>query len=223
MASTVIDHLEQARRCDTIITFAFCNYKDRASQTAVNLFASLLRQVLEGKQQPLPETYRMLTENQFRSQRSTLQELSSYLRAELATFARTFVIVDAIDEFEDDVVNTVEFISELRRLATSANANIIITSRPILHIEQAFARAIRSEISAASSDIYAYLSERMPQLPKCVLRKVELQEQIKQKITDAADGMYAVSYLSPRVRLNAVRYITEALSDLAMSPTSRNC
>jgi len=47
MASISIDHLNTMARCeDVAIAHIFCNYKSKAQQTIVDLFASLLKQLL---------------------------------------------------------------------------------------------------------------------------------------------------------------------------------
>ena len=47
----------------------------------------------------------------------------------------------------------------------------------------------------ASEDVQRYLDGHMSQLPSCVSRSSDLQEQIKTEIIKAVDGMYIHSHI----------------------------
>jgi len=68
--------------------------------------------------------------------------------------------------------------------------NFLATSRPILDVETKFAGYPTREILASDEDIHRYLNGHMSQLLEFVSERVDLQEEIKAKITGAVDGMY---------------------------------
>jgi hypothetical protein len=51
------------------------------------------------------------------------------------------------------------------------------------------------EIRARPQHVQKYLEGHMSQLPGCVQRSSELQNEIKASIIEAVDGMYEISYL----------------------------
>ena len=70
--------------------------------------------------------------------------------------------------------------------------NIFATSREIPEIMEAFDKngSTNLPIRASDEDIRIFLSDQMKGLHPRVLDRPSLQEQIKNKIVDAAQGMY---------------------------------
>jgi hypothetical protein len=51
---------------------------------------------------------------------------------------------------------------------------------------------MRLEIRASNQDVQRYLDSHISQLPGCVLRSSDLQDEIKANIIEAVNGMYVV-------------------------------
>jgi hypothetical protein len=87
------------------------------------------------------------------------------------------------------------FLLEIFNLQTKCQASLFTTSRFIPEINKKFKESIRLEIRASNQDVQRYLDGHMSQLPGCVLRSSELQNEIKAEIVKAVDGMYVTSYI----------------------------
>lgn len=79
---------------------------------------------------------------------------------------------------------------EIFNLQAKTKTNFFATSRRIPDIERAFKGNPTLEILASDEDVQKYLDSQMSELPGCVLKRPDLQEEIKIKIVRAIDGMY---------------------------------
>lgn len=75
------------------------------------------------------------------------------------------------------------------RLQVNTAANLFVTSRPIPSIEVDFNTHLRREIFATTEDVHMYLKGHALDLPRCVLKMPDIQENIKNGITSAVEGM----------------------------------
>jgi hypothetical protein len=80
-------------------------------------------------------------------------------------------------------------LSEIFSLQAKTGASLFATSRFIPEIMKEFEGSASLEIHASDEDIQRYLDGHMSLLPSFVLRSLDLQEEIKTKITKAVDGM----------------------------------
>ncbi|KAL8868725.1 MAG: hypothetical protein Q9174_004797 [Haloplaca sp. 1 TL-2023] len=169
IAAVVINHLECTTNLDLKtktgypsdlnVSYLYCTYRDRATQTAENLLGSLLRHVIEQHPQFMHilrnfhESYRVSHEN------PTAADLVNLLGIVFASFRRNFVIVDAIDECAEDVKDTV--ISSLVTTKRTCNLQIMITSRPNTIIHDSLGSTYWLQIRARDEDIKKYLTDRV--------------------------------------------------------------
>ncbi|XP_044717041.1 Pol [Hirsutella rhossiliensis] len=109
-----------------------------------------------------------------------LHDISATLRSVAATYARIFIVIDAIDECSE---------------AESKRINVFITSRSIPTISESFAKSMSLEIRASDDDIRTYLDRNMFRLPSFVRDKLEFQTKIKESIICAARGMFLLAQL----------------------------
>jgi hypothetical protein len=75
-------------------------------------------------------------------------------------------------------------------LRAKTRANLFATSRPILDIEREFKGYVSREILASEEHVRRYRDGHISQLPAFVLKRPDLQEEIKTEITQAVEGMY---------------------------------
>ncbi|KAL5331136.1 hypothetical protein ACEPPN_000665 [Leptodophora sp. 'Broadleaf-Isolate-01'] len=80
-------------------------------------------------------------------------------------------------------------------LQTKTRANLFTTSRFIPDITERFNEGLRLEIRASNQDVQRYLDGHLSQLPGCVLRSLDLQDEIKTNIIEAVDGMFLLAQL----------------------------
>jgi Cdc6-like AAA superfamily ATPase len=194
LTSIVIEELTRRFSNDPTIGIAYiyCNFRRQDEQKIEDFLASLLKQL--AKSQPsLPSIVKDLySRHETKRTRPSLKELSDTLQIVTKSFSRVFVIIDALDECQE-VSNGCrsKFLSEIFSLQTKCGSNIFATSRSLPDIIERFNNKMQLEIRASNQDVQRYLDGHMSQLPRCVLRSSELQDEIKAKIIKAVDGMYA--------------------------------
>lgn len=106
-------------------------------------------------------------------------------------YSRCFIILDALDECSISDGRLGQLLSGIFHIQAKTGMNLFATSRNIPKIQSKFKNCKSIEIRASEDDLQKYLLGQMPRLPGFVSKKPDLQEEIKTKITRAADGMYA--------------------------------
>jgi hypothetical protein len=102
----------------------------------------------------------------------------------VANYARTFIIIDALDECPDSDCSRMKALSDIVTFLKKTRASIFATSRPIPEIMNLFHGNLSLEIRAKEKDVKRYLDAHIP--PYWPL---DLQEEVKTKITGVVDGM----------------------------------
>ncbi|KAI1774165.1 purine and uridine phosphorylase [Hypoxylon cercidicola] len=194
LTSIVVDDLDQKFNTEisagTIgIAYIYCNFKRKHEQKIEDLISSLLKQFLQSRPS-LPLDVRDLYDDHIRKRtRPTLHRLLVILKAVIATHVKTFIIIDALDECQTSDDCRKRLLSEIFNLQKEAKANILATSRFIPEVTETFEGSIISEVRASKDGLHKYLGGRMSQLPQCVDRRPDLQNEITTTITEAVDGM----------------------------------
>lgn len=190
LTAIVVDHLRnQYSRHSTGIAFLYCNYQRVETQKAVNLLASLLRQIAADCLS-LPDSVTTLYEQHFpRGTRPSLEEISKSLHSVVENFSRIIIIIDALDECRNDDSTRSLILSENRKLQSRFKTKLMATSRDIPEITQEFHGDLELEVRASDTDLNCYLDEQMIHLSKYVQRNEELKQKIKRGIIESAEGM----------------------------------
>jgi hypothetical protein len=177
------------------IAYLYFNFRRQEEQRTQDLLASLLKQLTQG-QSFLPDSVKSLYDNhRDRNTRPSVDEISKTLQSVVALYSRVFIIVDALDECQVSNGCRIRFLSEIFNLQEKRQASLFVTSRFIPEFDEKFKESMRLEIRASNQDVHRYLDGHMSQLPGCVLRSSELQNEIKAEIVKAVDGMYVISYI----------------------------
>jgi NACHT domain len=192
ITSIIVDHLYNQFQNDGSvgIAYLYCNFRRQQEQKPADLFASLLKQLIQ-EQPSVPESMKGLYEHhKDRRTRPSSDEILAVLHSVICDYSRTFIIIDALDECQ--VSNGVRriLLSEILDLQAKTGANLFATSRFIPEIEKEFKRDLLLEIRARDEDVRRYLGGHMFQLPSFVSNNPDLQEEIKTSIVKAVDGMY---------------------------------
>lgn len=122
-----------------------------------------------------------------RQTRPTLQQFLESLQSVVGTFSKVFVVVDALDECPDQT--RAELLIALRYLT---GLNLLVTSRNIPAIAQAFHGARHLEVRASDHDVEKYIEGRIPRagfLNIHLGKDATLKEEILKAITGNIDGM----------------------------------
>jgi hypothetical protein len=187
LASIVIDHLLRKFQNESVgIAFVFCSYQNRKEQTPVNLFASLLEQLVQRRSSIPDDIIQLYDYHASKRTRPVLDEVFNPLLSEISKHTQTFIVVDALDECDEGSRSL--FISKLCTLQAPNNVNLLITSRFISTIEQEFELGIQLEIRASVADVQRYLEGQVHRLPRCVLKDESLQKEIIHGINQVVDG-----------------------------------
>ena len=151
------------------ISYIYCDYKDRKTQTVVNLLSSLVKQIVL-QQADLPREVKDLFAAHNDGQSPMSLDVYSKLLASLSSyFRRSFIVVDALDELmiNDDAMELMQMnlLDVLLNVQHTWNCpggyTLLFTSRNIGLIQEKLAKYARIEISAANSDIELYLRSRI--------------------------------------------------------------
>jgi hypothetical protein len=204
LTAVVIDELTARFATDPNIGIAYiyCNFRRQDEQKAVNLLASVLKQLAQGRTS-LPGDVRALYErHKNKMTEPQLQEISKTLQFVATMYSRVFIIIDALDECRVSDGSRITFLSEIFNLKAACQGSIFATSRDIPDIMTKFQGSIQLEIRARPQDVQMYLEGHMSQLPGCVQRSLELQNEIKAAIIEAVDGMCDNSHICDESRLH---------------------
>ena len=191
LTSIVVDHLWEKFQSEKNVSIAYIylNFRRQQEQQPLRLLTSLLKQIAQC-QNPMPTVLQQLHQrHQERDTRPHIQEITETLRAVLKVLDRCFVVVDALDEYDNTDGQRNQFLAETVALYSENGANVFATSRFIPEIERTFDGHTCLEIRASDSDIGQYLDSQLDRLPSFVTKYVDLQNEIKTEILKAVDGM----------------------------------
>jgi hypothetical protein len=194
IASIIIEYLETKFRQNDPnigIAYLYCNFQRQQDQKPADLLASLLKQLIQ-RRPSVPEYVRNLYKHHNDKQtRLSFDEISRALHYVAATYSKTFIIIDALDECQASG-DRKRLLSEIFNLQAKTGASFLATSRfiPEIRKEFDFEGSMSIEIRASDGDVQRYLNGHISQLPSCVTRSSDLQEEIKTEIMKAVDGMY---------------------------------
>ena len=186
-SSIIIDYLQSRFKDDNVaVTCLFCNYRDRAAQSAEIFTANLLKQIIQQKRTISPEVKSIYKQRV--KGRPTFSESAKLFNHEISSFVKIFVVIDALDETSEH--------EDIRRLVLSElqsePINLLVTSRYEKSIEQKFGKAKRLEIRATAADVQTYVKARIPS-EHLLLRHIQadpaLEKTIVDRIVEKSQGM----------------------------------
>jgi Cdc6-like AAA superfamily ATPase len=177
------------------IAYLYFNFRRQEEQRTQDLLASLLKQLTQGQSFFADSVKSLYNNHRDKNTRPSVDEISKTLQSVVALYSRVFIIVDALDECQVSNGCRIRFLSEIFNLQEKRQASLFVTSRFIPEFDEKFKESMRLEIRASNQDVRRYLDSRMSQLPGCVLRSLELQNEIKAEIIKAVHGMYVISYI----------------------------
>ncbi|KAK6544659.1 hypothetical protein TWF694_001347 [Orbilia ellipsospora] len=219
IASHVIESLAK-RSMDPGQEFGFayiyCDYRDQAAQTPINLIGSLLGQLLS-KSPSLPKEVIQLHHQKSREYKTLEQgDIEPILLHICQKFNRVYICIDAIDEcqFQED------FLKSLRRLLPSIK--LFITGRPHIPsiINQYFADMLKIIIEANEDDVKKFVTTKIDEdwTRDKYLMDEKLKQEILGKIGAASQKMFLLPALQIRMVLDE-RTKTKRRTALVKLPT----
>ncbi|MCJ1402435.1 hypothetical protein MMC11_005655 [Xylographa trunciseda] len=197
LASIVVDYLQKKfSETSVLTTCIYCNYKEKDNQTAQDLLASLLKQLVQDCESLSEKVTALYKDHTKRRTRLPPEDLIQALQLEIARYPRVFIIVDALDECTEEGNRRMDLMDGVRSLPR--NANLLITSRHNRTIETEFEGTRTLEINATDSDITRYVLARIQcehRLARHVRTHPALQQSIVNGILRGAKGMFLLAQL----------------------------
>ena len=192
LASIVVEDLSNrfGDSVDIGVAWVYCNFRRKDSQSARDILLSLLRQLAQGRPS-LPES--VVDFSRGGKDGQAPPSIDEALMSVASLYSVVFIVIDALDELEIQASDRRRetLLMHVLRLNAKTTVKLFATSRHDSDTEIGLGISLRREILADPNDIRTYLDGCIPDLRKCVLTSSELQEEIKVKITSAAEGMYA--------------------------------
>lgn len=204
LRSIVVEHLQGLPKEDNIaVAFIYCNYKDRESQTDLNLFSSLVKQ-LALQRKEMPSDIRDLYHEHHDSHKPLSSEEALHLLLRFSNlFRKCFVLVDALDEYlnegsDESHTPEVRLIARLQKIQQEKkdenSFKLFITSRENHFIADQLQGCDQLDIRAVDSDIESYLRARVIddtkfRFAKDVRNDPTLCNQIVAELIKKAEGM----------------------------------
>jgi Cdc6-like AAA superfamily ATPase len=171
------------------IAYLYCNFQRQQGQKPEQLLANLIKQLAQ-HQKTFPRSVQELYDrHQQRNTRPLLEELSASLQSVGGSYSRVFIVVDALDECQDANGNRTKLLDHLFGAQSKIGLNLFATSRPIPAIMKRFKDCLSKEIRPTREDIFNVLDKSMSCLPDFVADDIGLQNEIKEGIESAVEGM----------------------------------
>jgi len=193
--SIIINFLEQSSEEGSSVAYLYCNYKERNNQTATNLVACVLKQLLQTRPTVADDAVTLYQKHLSKKTRPCLDELNCLLQSEVRRFSRVFVVIDALDECTE--CEATILLHELRKLLS--HIRLLVLSRHVKYIERELHQEAYLEIFAHDEDIERYAKARIQEQSKLIRHlKAEptLRDDILQSVVKKAQGMYVFPFSS---------------------------
>ena len=191
LAAVVVDELEKRFQNDaeTGYCYIYFNYKRSADQRPLEVIRSLLRQLSRQRQDVLESVRTIWSQHRGSQNIPSFDIIREVLRSVSTFFTKLYIVIDALDECQESEGFRSKILEVLLDVQTSANVNLLLTSRPIANVVQELENCCSLSIRADEGDVRTYLESRISRMPKFIQRNQELQEQIVETIVSAVDGM----------------------------------
>ena len=170
-----------------VVVFVYCNYK--AQYNVLQLLEALLKQL--ALKRLASDSIAALRKDKDSGRRPSLDKLIAILEAELKTYHRVFIVIDALDEFFPESAQS-DLLKRLRYLTSISPAKLMVTSRHIPFIEGAIYADVKLEIIALDSDIESFVEARISNgnmLQRLLTKPPSIREQVVRAVVERAQGM----------------------------------
>ncbi|KAF1935332.1 ankyrin, partial [Clathrospora elynae] len=196
IAAIAVDHLiKSAQSSSHGVAYVYCNYKAQAEQDASSMLAAILKQLVQGRPSTVEPVERLYKQHADRGIKPSPDELYIALRDVLAHYSTVHIVIDALDECQNSDGTRVQFLTKIRDLQAGQNVCVMVTSRFIPDIVDAFRESLTLEVRANREDVKRFVAGQIYRLPGCIKRNPALQEIVQEKIVEAVDGMFLLARL----------------------------
>lgn len=186
--SIIIDKITFAAQNDDItLIYFYCDFKDSAKQNSVNIYGSLISQLIE-KATEIPDEVDALY-SKCNNRPAALKHLKNVFSGLIRSLSKVFIIIDGLDECTDRA-NFLDGLLELRNRPTG-NTNVLITSRndPATRLALSNVPNLTMEAKNVGADIELYVKSEIERRVKLRRLKPEMKAEITTRLVDGANGM----------------------------------
>lgn len=201
LSSIVVDHLEGQYQGKPIAC-VFCESSKAALFTEEDMLRSILRQFLDVLPE-IPEDLRQAyLERRDSEKHASPDTVEAALEKLLVQQDRVFIVVDALDEFGDDIFSRDDVIDNLTRLLDHEGVKLMVTSvTGTIQLPEVSAQT-ELEIQAHDDDIKEYVKVVLQRRrTNAAIR--DLMDKIIERISVVAEGMLAICPLHNVVLANS--------------------
>ncbi|RBR18897.1 uncharacterized protein FIESC28_05819 [Fusarium coffeatum] len=192
LCALLIERVLDICQADTILAFAFCDYKAPETQVLGNVLSSIALQI--GLQKPeafarLQKYYDELHPVSGLPRQVEIAKLTETVTHMCQLFPKVFLIVDGLDEC---INNTREITRGVAHLASSIpNLSIALFSRREVEISSELVPEYEQiEISAHTQDLELYIDAEIAERPTLCRLPSEESNRIKHTLISKANGMF---------------------------------
>lgn len=155
--------------------------------------SNLLKQCVQEQTELPTELHLLYNTHRNKGTRPSIEEIEKTLLIVLSSKARTFIIIDALDEFSISDSSQLEaerdvFLSSLLRLQRNSGINLLVTSRVDNKLSKMLPDAVNLKIVARPEDVEHFIDNTMSQLHSDMVDD-NIRKTIKVGVVAAADGL----------------------------------
>jgi hypothetical protein len=194
LASGIIQECLSRSSAEIGAGFFFCDYKNEATLTAVNILgatASQLARQRDDAYQLLQDYYAELHPARALNKVADADELKNLIGAMCELFQQVFIIVDGLDECGDNIRVVVEYLLELATVTDSTS--IALLSRDEFEIRARLEGDFKEiSIEAHTEDLELYVRaemERRIQIGRLRIQNLDIKDEISEQLVSLANGM----------------------------------
>ncbi|KAK0477564.1 hypothetical protein IW261DRAFT_1338430 [Armillaria novae-zelandiae] len=202
LAAIIVEDLKQCYRDrseDILVLSVFCDYQVSATQGIPGLLRSLLKQVVQDCGQVPPSIRSLYDQFRLEGKPPPLNMIIETLSQVLPSFGRVYLVLDALDEYNDNDGDR-ELLIAVMRKSLGDNLHLLVTSRDIgTTIGSLFEGDIRLDVLATDGDISLYIDSRLDSSRRLRRHINEgdnrLRSDIHTGVTTKADGMFLLAHM----------------------------
>ncbi|CAI6339214.1 unnamed protein product [Periconia digitata] len=200
IAAVAIKHLtDKCTDCTSVgIAYVYFNYKAQELNIS-EMLAAILKQLVQA-QSSFAEPVEQLYLRHIKGTRPSLKEIFNALQAVIAKYSRVYIVIDALDECQESNGTRRRFLTklqDLQNLKTETDVRLMVTSRDIPDIVDQFQTpdVLRLEVRATHEDVKRFVEGQRDSLPSCIRNVPKMKDSVKEKIAEAADGLFLLATL----------------------------
>ncbi|ESU08588.1 hypothetical protein FGSG_04505 [Fusarium graminearum PH-1] len=173
-----IEYLQSRFKDDPTVgvAYVYCSYQKSHQQNSQDVFTSFLKQLALHQSRLPTEIHKLYEKNDNGNKTPLFEDIITTLRDVMNSFSKTFIIVDALDEKD----SWESFMSDMLELRGQTAANIFITSRPNLSLQEKMQDFFIYDIQADDEDMGLYIDQRVKQMMVLSDQNTELSDKVKQ-------------------------------------------